>query len=218
MKERPILFSAPMVRAILAGTKVQTRRVCKPAPVADARFVGGHYIPCKRMGAGAISVQAPYVGIACPYGQPGDRLWVRETHYAWGHWTKRQNQAKRREEWHFVDETVGAGKAYRYDADEKLPRRKRELHEVGWWKRPAIFMPRVAVRISLEITGVRVERLQAISRGDAMDEGCPFPNMAGGDDPRVWFEDLWRQINGPASWDANPWVWVVEFKRTGAAA
>lgn len=74
-------------------------------------------------------------------------------------------------------------------------------------------MPRWASRILLEVTAVRVERLQDISRGDAMAEGCPFPNMAKGDDPRKWYADLWDQINGAGSWEANPWVWVVEFKR-----
>lgn len=73
-------------------------------------------------------------------------------------------------------------------------------------------MPRWASRITLEITGVRLERLQDISRGDAMAEGCPHQNMAHGDDPRKWYADLWNDINGPGSWDKNPWVWVIEFK------
>ena len=80
------------------------------------------------------------------------------------------------------------------------------------WK-PAIHMPRAASRITLEVTGVRVERLQAISRGDAMAEGCPFANMAAGPDPRDWYRDLWNEINGPGAWDQSPWVWVVEFRR-----
>ncbi len=211
MKERGILFSAPMVRAILAGTKSQTRRVVKPQPEKRHPFLAFK----KRRGPDFwLWPNAREEIVAeCPYGQPGDRLWVRETYYAWGHWTKAYNLEKRREEWHFVDETVLAGYAYRYDADERLPRRKRELHEVGWWKRPAIFMPRWASRITLEITAVRVERLQDITRGDAMAEGCPFPNMAHGDDPRDWYRNLWESINGEGSWDANLWVWVLEFKR-----
>lgn len=216
MKERPILFSGPMVRALRDGSKTQTRRACKPQPIADARFVGGHRLPATKRSPGQeISVEAPYVHIACPYGQPGDRLAVRETFYAWGHWTKRYSEKKRREEWHFVDETMGTGKAYRYEADEKLPRRKRELHEVGWWKRPAIFMPRAASRITLEITSVRVERLQDISEADAKAEGVALKNS-----PAAFltsyvrgFRDLWESINGPGSWAANPWVWRVEFRR-----
>lgn len=224
MKERPILFSGPMVRALRDGTKTQTRRACKPQPIADARFVGGHHLPAtKRTPGQEISVEAPYVHIACPYGQPGDRLAVRETFYAWGHWTKRYSEKKRREEWHFVDETMGTGKAYRYEADEKLPRRKRELHEVGWWKRPAIFMPRAASRITLEITRVRVERLQDISEADAMAEGIvrqPDGGYGLADtthyhftDPRQSYFSLWEAINGDGSVEANPWVWAIEFRR-----
>ena len=82
--------------------------------------------------------------------------------------------------------------------------------EITW--RPSIHMPRWASRISLGITSVRVERLQDISRGDAMAEGCPFPNMAQGPDPRDWYAELWGAINGPDSWAENPWAWVVEFK------
>lgn len=223
MKERPILFSAPMVRALLDGTKTQTRRVVKQQIVRDERFIGGF----KLIGPGGVetAIGGPLAFFQSPYGLPGDRLWVRETFYAWGHWTKRRNKAKGREAWHFVDETAGAGKAYRYDADEKLPRRKRELHEVGWWKRPAIFMPRAAVRITLGITGVRVERLQDISEADSAAEGCAKnhngyfwggPHAVSGlkqmATARQAYRDLWESINGPDSWAANPWVWVVEFK------
>jgi hypothetical protein len=84
--------------------------------------------------------------------------------------------------------------------------------------RPSIHMPRWACRIVLQVTGVRVERLQEISRGDAMAEGCPFPNMAAGDDPRVWFAGLWESTYDPESWAANPWAWVVEFRRVEEAA
>ena len=242
MKEHPILFSGPMVRALRDGSKTQTRRGCKPQPIADARFVGGHHLPATKRNPGQeISVEAPYVHIACPYGQPGDRLAVRETFYAWGHWTKRYSEKKRREEWHFVDETMGTGKAYRYEADEKLPRRKRELHEVGWWKRPAIFMPQAASRITLEITSVRAERLQDISDADCVAEGiakayidaahrqqwrmCQHDDGVPGEDvvryvgpdhtlhPRESFKSLWLSINGPGSWAANPWVWAIEFRR-----
>jgi hypothetical protein len=82
---------------------------------------------------------------------------------------------------------------------------------IGW--RPSIHMPRAECRLLLDVFSVRVEKLNDISRGDAMAEGCPFPNMAAGDDPRQWYLALWDQINGADSWEANPWVWVVEFKR-----
>lgn len=131
--------------------------------------------------------------LACPLGLPGDRLWVRET-WAW-------------------NGCLCCDVHYRAsdpDCDTGDP-------YFTW--RPSIHMPRWASRISLEITNVRVERLNEITRGDAMEEGCPFPNMADGPDPREWFSDLWESINGAGSWDANPWVWVIEFcKINGGAA
>lgn len=164
MTERPILFSAPMVRALLAGTKTQTRRVATPRrsiePMTDE----------------------------CPYGQPGDRLWVRET------WS--------------AHSAGGFMYAASWDAHALIGHPK--------W-RPSIHMPRAASRITLEVTGVRVERLQEITRGDAMAEGCPFPNMAAGHDPREWYAKLWNDINGPGSWDANPWVWAITFRRVDSA-
>ena len=187
MKERPILFSAPMVKALLAGTKTQTRRVVKPQPVpsrTDLSLWGWHADDGMMVRTDEADGD---IGPRCPYGQPGDRLWVRETwQTAWSKY----------------------GVIYRADADDDshLPKEGR----MAW--RPSIYMPRNLSRITLEITAVRVERLQEINRGDAMEEGCPFQNLATGDDPRQWYADLWQQINGPGSWDANPWVWVLEFQ------
>lgn len=212
MTDRPILMSAPMVLAILAGTKTQTRRVVKPQPEAvhDGEpywHVGGYrawrhrdITDVLRMGGN---------DLICPYGQPGDRLWVRET------WMP---DAPRNGEWDDV-QFFGCGMSPLSLIPECYRKPWHCLHRatyegcelVGW--KPSIHMPRWASRITLEVTGVRVERLQDISRGDAMAEGCPFPNMAQGDDPRKWYADLWNEINGPGSWDANPWVWVVEFRR-----
>lgn len=191
MRERPILFSAPMVRALLDGTKTQTRRVCKTAPIADARFVGGHYFPGKHKGAADISVEAPYVGLAGPYGQPGDRLWVRE---AWARTTVFPGTS-----WMVV---------YR-EGDNRTD-------YGGPWK-PGIHMFRRDSRITLEVTGVRVQRLQDISEEDALAEGITYQQIPNnGLDParaRTWYRGLWDQINGAGAWSANPWVWVVEFKR-----
>jgi hypothetical protein len=151
-KERPILFSAPMVRAILDGTKTQTRRIMKTAE--------------------------------CKYGKSGDRLWVRET-------------------WQEVSwPPTGPRFVYKADGDASPDR----------W-RPSIHMPRWASRITLEVESVRVERLQECSEADAKAEGCsPL-----GDDTsqayRLGYMHLWGQINGPGSWEANPWVWVITFKR-----
>lgn len=187
-KERPILFSAPMVRALLAGTKTQTRRVAKIDDVA-------YGLPVRWVSVGPATTGLQ--NVRCPYGGPGDRLWVRET------WAR--------------DDEDGA-LMYRADLG-------RDMNADAWeqgrlegvpryrWK-PSIHMPRQASRLMLEVTGVRVERLHQISRGDAMAEGCPFANMQDGESPVRWYEYLWRSINGPDSWDANPWVWAVEFRKT----
>lgn len=192
MKERPILMSAPMVRAILAGTKTQTRRVVKQPQRRD----GLKLLPELLRDIG--------VGGACPYGQPGDRLWLRE---AW---------------------RVCGGREYEYQQDRSQVMYRATHHEDGFpltWEsykwRPSIHMPRWASRITLEVTGVRVERLQDISEADAVAEGAPpsHPSIdrisrefGYADFPRSWYAQLWESINGPGSWQADPWVWVVEFR------
>lgn len=183
MPEHPMLFSAPMVRAILDGTKTQTRRIVKP------RYCGE--MPSETLEDLELR--------GSPYGQPGDRLWVRESGWEPPFLTTRM-----------LRDGADTWPRYIYDADDDD---SAWCIEHGWMRRPSIHMPRWASRITLEITGVRIERLQDISRGDAMAEGCPFPNMAHGDNPRHWYAELWDSINGPGSWDANPWVWVIEFKR-----
>jgi hypothetical protein len=117
--------------------------------------------------------------------------------------------------------TQECGRSYLYATEEHPQpqplggRRTKGVVTPTWWKRPAIFMPRAASRITLEVTGVRVERLQDISEADAEEEGWPRPAPDG--TPHMaattWFCSLWESINGPGSWDANPWIWVVEFRR-----
>lgn len=222
MKERPILFSAPMVRALLAGTKTQTRRIVKPQPFSVALVASGNHLFDYRTDLNDYSRVVPMdkAVTLCPYGAPGDRLWVRET-WAVSH---ALDHLKPREV------PKGSGLVY-YAATENLG---------GLLKRPSIFMPRWACRITLEVTGVRVERLQAISEGDAIAEGvewnkCPTHQTQQSVDAQAMarrigmaahyeaeidypggYRLLWESINGPASWDANPWVWVVEFKRVEA--
>ena len=199
MKERPILFSAPMVRAILNGTKSQTRRVFK------AQNGGLWPRPNDLPGMRQILRE-------CPYGKPGDRLWVRET-------------------WAYHVQAIGSVTdkdgpwVYASDGDHVLQHRLCDR-----W-RPSIHMPRAASRITLEITGVCVERLQDISEADAIAEGIEraddffgcqcwkvYGEPEGADvvapnDPIGSYRSLWEFINGTGSWDANPWVWAVEFKR-----
>jgi hypothetical protein len=229
MKERPILFSAPMVRALLDGSKTQTRRVVKPQPEAEHGgepywFVGG-YRAWRARGCTDPIRSGSHNEIACPYGKPGDRLWVRETFYAFGRWETRFSAKKGRDEWHFVDMTLESGKAYLYPASDSQPQPMGgKRHKGGvtptWWKRPAIFMPSTASRITLEITEVRVERLKDISEDDALAEGCSSTAIVHEDGEDYTghyaseeYQDLWESINGPGSWDANPWVWAVSFKR-----
>lgn len=196
-----MLFTAPMVRALLAGTKTQTRRAVKPQPAGEWAAPGRS---------------------ASPYGQPGDRLWVRETFFAFGRWETRYSEKKGRDEWHFIDMTLQVGHAYTYAADDEnglyAAPRSRDSVTPGWWKRPAIFMPRAASRIQLEITNARVERLQSISEADAQAEGCDLP--ASDQDwaqARGWYRELWEALNGAGSWDANPWVWAIDFRRIAEA-
>lgn len=220
MKERPILFSAPMVRAVLAGWKTQTRRIVKPQPeVSEQGNLCGPWL--SRPLGGLLLPKLQDITMHCPYGQSGDRLWVRETFFAFGRWETRFSVKKGRDEWHFIDMTLECGHAYSYaaaDGGHPLPMRgiRDSGATPGWWKRPAIFMPRAASRILLDVTAVRVERLQDISEADAIAEGCAtqgnvpqFPYKT----PIENYATLWESINGPGSWKANPFVWVVAFQR-----
>lgn len=198
MTERPILFSASMVRAVLAGTKTQTRRVVKPQPENDP--AKHHPIVPYNNGRGGWNWVLEATGhgtgdpFPCPYGKPGDRLWVRE---AWG-----LDQADNGGDRHWCRFVYRADPgAQALDNGTPVP-----------WK-PSIHMPRRASRITLEVTGVRVERLQAISASDAISEGIPRggPENPDGIEQRE-YRALWESINGQGSWDANPWVWVVEFR------
>jgi hypothetical protein len=211
MKERPILFSAPMVRALLDGSKTQTRRIVKPQPIEKKHFVGGHSIPIPKRAlmrnetGGEVAVAADYVHICCPYGQPGDRLWVRET---WQGPLFDDMDACRAEpadfqKPEFCEYAADGGPAPEFmTMDDEL---------VCRW-RPSIHMPRWASRITLEITGVRVEKLQDISNADCKAEGV-LPDHSDVFPHARAYQTLWEQINGAGSWEANPWVWVVEFKR-----
>ena len=193
IKERGILFSEAMVRALLDGTKSQTRRALRPQPE------GG----CEP-------------GMARNrFGLAGDRLWVRETYFAFGHWETRPKAGKAGKEWYFVDRTRTSGQRYRYALDEPGgadPLAGRVAGDLPrWHRRPALFMPRAARRILLEIVGVRTERLREISAADALAEGVDSLGADG--DPVLAYRSVWERINGEGSWDADPWLWAVEFRR-----
>lgn len=258
MKERPILFSAPMVRALLDGSKTQTRRVCKPQPFDRSYSKHDHRMAYASGRAsdgdeidGFFAYSTSSGGqwqVKCPYGQPGDRLWVRETFFAYGRWETRYSEKKKRDEWHFVDMTIECDRAYQYGADNpEVPLAKGRGGMPGWYSRPSIHMPRHASRTVLDVTALRVERLNDCSEADADAEGCErldverydpdwrLCSTCGGtrlhralgpnggviedvdcldcDTYTKRYRHLWESINGAGSWEANPWVWVVEFKR-----
>ena len=221
MAERPILMSAPMVRATLAGTKTQTRRVAvktsRPDVVVPTDFDKEECL---------LEIENKHSGRRvwkpCPYGRPGDRLWVREAwcpiypqdpHYNGGH-------------------PIGIDYKASHSRDSDQWRVMDDLGTRRW--KPSIHMPRWASRVLLEITAVRVEQLQDISEADSLAEGINcypfrpddgFPVCDGythkQDDgtcglwptAREAYKDLWEQINGAGKWDTNPWVWVIEFRR-----
>ncbi|MDQ4227037.1 hypothetical protein RBK84_21815 [Pseudomonas aeruginosa] len=204
MKERPILFSGPMVRAILEGRKTVTRRVVNPQPDFLGSMVDPN-TPFKTLDAGL------HARITCPYGEPGDRLWVRE---AWAADAQVDAIAPR---------DLSQGEPIWYPADFSVRQTGCSMISKGRG-RPSIHMPRWASRILLEITAVRVERLQDISEEQALAEGvhgepCDHARQAcsdigcWGDTAKGAFGFLWEQLNGAGAWQANPWVWVVEFKR-----
>lgn len=234
-KQRSILFSAPMIHALLDCAKTQTRRICKHAVDANLSIVIGPF-DLAGFGGGWFGDEEGEVQFLGPYGRPGERLWVRETFYAYGRWVTRYSEKKSRDEWHFIDMTVECDRAYQYAADSPdLPLATGRGGVLpGWHKRPAIFMPRAACRIELEITGVRVERLNNCSAANARAEGLiryeyfwrdseyPLEDVAYEpfeaspvrySDPVAAYAALWESINGVGSWAANPWVWVVDFKR-----
>lgn len=218
MTERPILFSASMVRAILDGSKTQTRRVVRkqfvddaivaevPATTPEGWQVSGHSGLWWDDAGGCYDD-----AVRCPYGMPGDRLWVRET---WGLHA------------YGDDSDWLKGSCTDLDLDDHLITYRADwgpMQESCHW-RPSIHMPRRASRITLEITRVRVERLQEISEADARAEGArecdPISGrevLLAGPSQRgsyvLHYRDIWEQINGPESWAANPWVWVIEFKK-----
>ncbi|HHS9688992.1 TPA: hypothetical protein ACTW9H_004800 [Raoultella ornithinolytica] len=233
MKERGMIFNGEMVRAILDGLKTQTRRV-----VSNVDY--DNCIPLQKRtktkdGIYTHVIDAPIYEL-CPFGKVGDLLWVRET-------------------WSDVNLEGIPAVAYRADGDVYSPMddesfldedgafnyddpRVTKYHFAAWYSdliegiegdwRPSIHMPRWASRILLEITNVRVERLNAISEEDAMREGIDTDrlaesqdnydciadhNMTGRPTAKGYFSDIWQSIYGEESWQANPWVWVIEFKR-----
>lgn len=221
-----------MVRALLDGSKTQTRRVMKPQPEPVPHRPGDYQWPCNAFQSmvSVADTRAPgahgMAGDACPHGAHGDRLWVRETFVAFGRWETRFSDKKKRDEWHFVDMTLELGLQYRFDGAD-LSKKRYAGATPTWCIRPSIFMPRASSRILLEIVSVRVERLQDISDADIAAEGidmdalteaqdrydivCKGSGACGRATERTAWRDLWESTGG--DWDANPWCWAITFKR-----
>ncbi|HAC6396371.1 hypothetical protein [Salmonella enterica] len=219
MKERGMIFNGEMVRAILDGRKTQTRRVMKTQPEPSKTREGDYWFPSKKLESmvhvsDIVPGNSPIADChlffqehCCPFGAVGDRIWVRET------WAEAGASAP--------DLTL-----YRANYPEHVPPQYENVPTVTsiCWT-PSIFMPRWASRILLEITDVRVERLNSISQEDARAEGiidggclnCGEPEPCGCANPEPDATDafayLWQSIYGQENWNANPWVWVIEFKR-----
>ncbi|WP_354684800.1 hypothetical protein [Cupriavidus necator] len=216
-KERPILFRGAMVRGILDGRKTQTRRIVKHQPelagfqtyepYSHRRWNESHARAYEGNDGWWFGIPGMSTGpLQCPYGKPGDRLWVRET-------------------WAQPVPLDPGPTIYRADYPACVPpgyERIPTVDEITW--KPSIHMPRALCRLVLEIVSVRVERLNDCSEADAIAEGIePRPGADGewahyadsglSTDARGSYRSLWEQINGPASWDANPWVWIVDFRR-----
>lgn len=193
MKERPILFTPENAQKVHVGTKTQTRRIVKPQPNVVHGW-NGRYLETNQI------FRNGQPGLLCPYGVVGDHLWCREPYRFGANWDIAKPS----------DVPVGTDLTY-IGADEE-----------GFWgkRRAAFHLPRWACRTVLELTGVRVERLNSISEEDAMAEGAECTHVCGISEFDQCFmsivdhfAELWESIHGPGSWDANPFCWVLEFKR-----
>lgn len=248
MKERPVIFNSEMVRAILDGRKTQTRRVMKVQPKPSETRPGDFWFSSKKLESMVhVSDFTPgnspiadchlfFQEHCCPFGQVGDRLWVRET---WGVISHAFDESDRIIDW-VPDRPATAihempfGNGYYsghaiYAADGEFAWGDEDGQgERSYWK-PSIHMPRKASRILLEITAVRVERMNDISEEDAKAEGVKPAGDMLPDYPdtfltpkgdfataKVAFQRLWQSIYGEESWAVNPWVWVIEFKQVSA--
>lgn len=236
-KETPLLFNAPMVRAILEGRKTQTRRVVKQQPPAiDGAYweviVCGDCVQFLATDEVDPDFENPLhqSTVRNPHGQPGDLIWVKEP------WRIGEDVG---EGWypgaftgdlHLIYDSDGYRDYRSFPADYRWPRNAKETHNsegtdehwISYGPIPSIFMPRWASRLLLEVISVRVERLQDISEADCIAEGAEgghgaIPGYNYSATPCEHYRHIWESINGPGSWDANPWVWAINFKPIGGA-
>lgn len=191
-----MIFNGEMVRAILEGRKTQTRRIMKVQPVLNGSFYEVYGAGWGRSMKSVPAIPGHSLASNCPFGLVGDRIWVRET-------------------WAEAGASAPDLKLYRANYPAHVPTHYENIppaDEIRWT--PSIHMPRWASRLTLEITGVRVERLRDLSEDDAKSEGITPPSggVLPGWEYRINFRDLWMSIYGADNWETNPWVWVIEFK------
>ncbi len=218
MTARPILFSAPMVQAILDGRKPMTRRVMKPQPewktIGSKSWWHVDKPVHSSWNENSVANDTAHLLNSCPYGVPGDRLWVRETHYRYGHWEPVPGIKTKtgRMKWKFVEDSQEF--LYEPPAEYRKGRHHKDPATPAWHKRLARFMPRRVSRLTLEIVDVRVERVQDISDADCEREGVNLANASIAGYVRERFKRLWDSINAKLGfgWDTNPHVWIISFK------
>ncbi len=227
MKARPILFSAPMVQALLTGRKTQTRRIVKPQPASGCYYAMNgagnaalHLIENGTPEKYCVPVKANSTShiLYCPFGEVGDLLWVRETFCLEDTCEYHEYAVAPKDRPFLTWKNYDNGEYFtipHYRATEPephiVPYGLDEDDDKTRWK-PSIFMPRWSSRITLEITNIRVERLQDISDKDAIEEGVDRTNTSIPTYASQRYMMLWNSINGKDSWGENPWVWVLEFK------
>jgi len=226
MKEHPILFSPVMVEAIQEGRKTMTRR--------EIKYLFEHCTePSKSEGylvyKGKNFYKPDDVARECKYGQIGDRLWVKETHFLFGAWVRNGVTSAGKEKWKFVPhELIGVRYLDNPPLNFKTSRDKENPGLPKWYKRNSLFMPKWASRITLEVTAIRAEKVKEISEQDAMAEGVEeiktpsglyngFRDYVDGSltnpTAKNSFETLWEKINGEESLESNPYVWVITFEK-----
>lgn len=247
-KLTPLQMHPETANATVQGLKTQTRRLTGLGKVnknPDAvEFLRLQVFPDGSLRAVFQHQDTDEPGsIKCPYGQPGDVLWIKEDYWAFGQWLPTGLTKTGQGSWRFSDLT-GTDFCYKYGSDQPQRVLAGKTQAIGWYKRPALFMPMAACRQYLEIVNIRVERLQQISTEDACNEGVEYFNVDSAafdagelvadyknymwrDDEKyeeyffptyanavLSFKSLWIMINGQPSWDLNPWVWVIEYKKT----
>lgn len=205
MTDVPIIFSAPMILALLDGSKTQTRRLAwKPW----SNESNEHYaaVACPDISRDARGTPSPWQRV-----KPGDRLWVRESHWRAGRWKREYYEIGKAARWRFVPDHSWDTQVCFEKPNEALTRPHRIHDELAYWNRPSIFLPRELSRLSAVVTATKIERVQQISSEDAIAEGMTQGEHEIINIPQIKFSTLWQTLHGPGSWNENPEVVALTF-------